>query len=310
MLAAGQCGRVFGGHSVVLRAAIPSSACRRHPGLAVPVVATANPGLSLRRLRLEPHIDSKAVSASLRSPGFSYANRISRQDVLHFGRNVQAAKRLLREADAVCFDVDSTVVVTEGIDVLARCYGVEEAVANLTKSAMDGNTKFEDALASRLQLIQPTRQSLLRCVQEEGRPLFSSGVRSLVAMLHERGTHVYLVSGGFRVMIEPVAEELGIPKTRIFANTIRFNDEGRYADFDPDEPTSRDGGKAAVLRSLARDHSYKTMIMIGDGATDLQARPPAKAFIGYGGVVARQRVMEGADWFVRDFGDLVDTLSV
>lgn len=226
------------------------------------------------------------------------------------GNNVRVAKQLLRGADAVCFDVDSTVVVTEGIDVLARCYGVEESVANLTKAAMDGNTKFEDALASRLQIMQPTRQSLERCVREEGRPVFSSGVRSLVALLHERGAHVYLVSGGFRVMIEPIAEILNVPKARIFANTILFDEEGMYAGFDAQEPTSRDGGKPAVLRSLARDHGYKTMVMIGDGATDLQARPPAKAFIGYGGVAARQKVMDGADWFVRDFGDLIDAVSV
>lgn len=111
-------------------------------------------------------------------------------------------------------------------------------------------------------------------------------------------------------MIEPIAEKLDIPKARIFANTIRFDEEGRYSGFDAEEPTSRDGGKPAVLRSLAREHGYKTMVMIGDGATDLQARPPAKAFIGYGGVAARQKVMDGADWFVRDFKDLVDVLSI
>lgn len=40
--------------------------------------------------------------------------------------------------------------------------------------------------------------------------------------------------------------------------------------------------------------------MIGDGATDMQARPPADLFVGYGGVVQRQVVKEGADLFVTD----------
>lgn len=40
--------------------------------------------------------------------------------------------------------------------------------------------------------------------------------------------------------------------------------------------------------------------MIGDGATDLQAKPPADLFIGYGGVVAREAVKQGADLFVTD----------
>lgn len=40
------------------------------------------------------------------------------------------ARDALRRADAVCFDVDSTVVVDEGIDKLADVCGVGEEVAN------------------------------------------------------------------------------------------------------------------------------------------------------------------------------------
>ena len=49
--------------------------------------------------------------------------------------------------------------------------------------------------------------------------------------------------------------------------------------------------------------------MIGDGATDLQARPPADVFIGYGGVSERQNVKEGADWYVKDFQLVTDILT-
>ena len=44
--------------------------------------------------------------------------------------------------------------------------------------------------------------------------------------------------------------------------------------------------------------------MIGDGATDAQARPPAQAFIGFGGVMLRDTVEQQADWFVTSFDDL------
>jgi hypothetical protein len=40
---------------------------------------------------------------------------------------------VLLRADAVCFDVDSTVIDEEGIDVLAAYKGAGEAVAELTK---------------------------------------------------------------------------------------------------------------------------------------------------------------------------------
>ena len=44
-----------------------------------------------------------------------------------------AAQAILRKADAVCFDVDSTVIDEEGIDVLASYTGSGEAVAEWTK---------------------------------------------------------------------------------------------------------------------------------------------------------------------------------
>lgn len=46
-------------------------------------------------------------------------------------------------------------------------------------------------------------------------------------MLHSRGTAVFLVSGGFRQLIEPVAEHLHIPKDHIYANVLLFSDDGK-----------------------------------------------------------------------------------
>jgi phosphoserine phosphatase len=62
------------------------------------------------------------------------------------------------------------------------------------------------------------------------------------------GTHVYLISGGFRQMIDPIATTLGIPLERVYANNILFDTHGEYESFDAQEPTSRDGGKAAVIQ--------------------------------------------------------------
>mmetsp|Transcript_21897 Transcript_21897/g.49831 ORF Transcript_21897/g.49831 Transcript_21897/m.49831 type:complete len:109 (-) Transcript_21897:288-614(-) len=94
------------------------------------------------------------------------------------GVAVPAAMEALAQADAVCFDVDSTVVTEEGIDVLAAHLGVGQQVADLTASAMSGTTKFEDALAARLSLMQPSKKSILKCIEEL--PLeFSPGLEDL-----------------------------------------------------------------------------------------------------------------------------------
>ena len=41
------------------------------------------------------------------------------------------AQRIWREADAVCFDVDSTIITEEGIDELAKFCGVGQQVKQM-----------------------------------------------------------------------------------------------------------------------------------------------------------------------------------
>ncbi|MFO0626962.1 MAG: phosphoserine phosphatase SerB [Polyangiales bacterium] len=213
-------------------------------------------------------------------------------------------RALWAAAQAVCFDVDSTVSPDEGIDLLAAQAGVGDRVAALTRDAMGGAVRFEDALRARLDLIRPSRGLLDACLAAHP-PRLTPGVDALVARLIAQGTHVYLVSGGFTEMIRPLAARLGIDPARVFANTLRFGPDGGYAGFDEAAFTSRTGGKSAALQHLKDRFGYAPLIMVGDGVTDLEARPPADGFIGYGGVVARDRVRADADWFVTDFAELL-----
>lgn len=48
--------------------------------------------------------------------------------------------------------------------------------------------------------------------------------------------------------------------------------------------------------------------MIGDGATDFEASPPADHFIGYGGNIVRDEVRNKAQYYVTDFEQLYRTL--
>ena len=51
--------------------------------------------------------------------------------------------------------------------------------------------------------------------------------------------------------------------------------------------------------------------MMGDGATDLEARQPggAERFIGYGGVEFRENIAQQADWYLYSFEPLVQVLK-
>jgi len=224
------------------------------------------------------------------------------------GKAVADAMAALVNADAVCFDVDSTVIQEEGIDVLAEYLGQGEAVAALTRQAMEGGMKFQDALRQRLELLKPSKGQILECLEKNPLQL-TPGIEDLIETLLEVGKDVYLVSGGFRIMIEPVAFAVCVSKKNIYANTILFDASGNYIGFDEEEPTSRDMGKPSALAMIEEKYGYKCMVMVGDGATDAQAKPPAKAFIGFGGVIVREPVKEKSCWFVEDFGDMQKVLK-
>jgi phosphoserine phosphatase len=224
------------------------------------------------------------------------------------GNHVGDAMYALYHADAVCFDVDSTVIAEEGIDVLAEYLGKGAQVAALTKQAMEGGMKFQDALQQRLELLQPTLPSIQKLLHDHPLPL-TPHVDTLMSTLQEKNVDIWLVSGGFRIMIEPIAQQLKIPLSNIIANTLLFHTDGQYAGFDKSEPTSADGGKPQALQQLQQRYQYQCMVMVGDGATDAQAKPPAQAFVGFGGVVERSAVKDQADWFVTDFRDMIQIIQ-
>lgn len=228
------------------------------------------------------------------------------------GPTLEASNHVLniwRSAQAVCFDVDSTLCEDESIDELAEFLGVGQQVADMTANAMGGSVKFEDALEMRLAIMQTSHQNIQDFLAAHP-PRISQGIAELVQRLQQRHTAVYLVSGGFRPIIDPIAEILQIPQEHVYANTILHDEAGQYIGFDTSEFTSRSGGKPAAIKDIKAQHNYSPLVMVGDGATDLEARQEGGAdlFIGYGGVVQRPSVAAGADWYIYKIQQLLDAL--
>lgn len=63
--------------------------------------------------------------------------------------------------------------------------------------AMGGDVAFEEALNSRLKIMNPDIQTLNNYL-ESHTPQLSTGIKHIIDSLQARGTHVYLISGGFR----------------------------------------------------------------------------------------------------------------
>lgn len=91
-------------------------------------------------------------------------------------KRVLEAKEIIRTADIVCFDVDSTVIVEEGIDELAEFCGKGQEVANLTREAMGGSMTFQEALRRRLDIIKPSQGQIREFLRQKPSTL-SPGIK-------------------------------------------------------------------------------------------------------------------------------------
>jgi phosphoserine phosphatase len=195
----------------------------------------------------------------------------------------------------VVFDCDSTLSAIEGVDELAGAHHAE--VAALTDAAMRGEIRLEDVYGRRLALIQPTRAQ----VEALGTRYVDTLVpdaRAVVAALRGAGVAVRVMSGGLLPAVLALGAALGLAADDVGAVAVTFDDEGRYLDYDAASPLARAGGKLALLAEWRRSLPGP-VLLVGDGATDLEAAPAADLFVAFAGVVDRAAVTAHAPVVIR-----------
>ncbi|HQR17481.1 MAG TPA: HAD-IB family phosphatase [Gemmatimonadales bacterium] len=195
----------------------------------------------------------------------------------------------------VVFDCDSTLSAIEGIDELAAAH--RASIAALTESAMRGEVPLEAVYGARLALIRPDRaaiEALARHYIAAAVP----GARDTVRSLAAAGVVVRIVSGGIRQAILPFAAWLGLADSDVAAVELQFDGAGNYAGFDEASPLARSGGKRTVLEGWRRVLPGP-VLMVGDGVTDLEARPAVDRFVAFAGVTDRPEVTGAADTVIR-----------
>ena len=202
----------------------------------------------------------------------------------------------------VFFDVDSTLVAIEGINVLARG---DPRIVELTEAAMNGAIPLEEVYGRRLDLIRPARADV-DALAERYRQSLVDGAAETIDALQHAGAIVHLVTAGIEQAIAPLAETLGV--RNVHAVRLQFAADGSYRDFDRRSPLTRAGGKEVVVRDV-RARAKGKAAFVGDGASDLEAKPAVDLFIGFGGVRERAVVRDKADVFARNMRDVARALA-
>ena len=177
----------------------------------------------------------------------------------------------------VQFDVDSTFIQQEAIELLAAKAGVFDQVSKVTESAMRGELDFAQSLIARVALLKDLPESVITEVQQE--IVLTDGAAELVEHLHTKGHFVSLVSGGFINIIKPLIDQLKIDFYK--ANTLEIVDgrlTGRVTGVIIDR-----AAKADALHEFAEKCEVKIedTVAIGDGANDLDMMAAAGISIAF-----------------------------
>jgi phosphoserine phosphatase len=193
----------------------------------------------------------------------------------------------------VQLDVDSTFIEQEAIELLAAKAGVLDEVARITDAAMRGELDFAQSLVARVALLRGLGEDAIGQVQKEIR--LTDGAAELVALLHEKGHCVSLVSGGFNNILQSIVDELKIDFYK--ANTLEVID-GKLTGKVVGAIVDR-AAKAEALKDFAQRCSVDLIntVAIGDGANDLDMMQIAGISIAFN---AKPIVEAAADYSIKE----------
>jgi D-3-phosphoglycerate dehydrogenase len=199
------------------------------------------------------------------------------------------------------FDFDSTLVRIETLEALAdialagdpNADAVRAEIAKLTGQAMSGEIDFGTALRQRLALLPLTRDhvhTLADRILDEG----TWSVRRNLRFFQENADRIVILSGGFREIIAPVAERLGVAPERVLCNDLVYDADGRVTGVDDENPLSYDNGKPRVIDGLGL---ARPIVMVGDGWNDAEVKLAGAAdrFYAFTEIARRDKVVAVAD---------------
>ena len=170
-----------------------------------------------------------------------------------------------RSKRLICFDVDSTLITGEVIEMLAAHAGREAEVAAVTERAMRGELDFAESLHERVKALAGLPVSVIEEVSQNIE--LTPGARTTIRTLKRLGYKCGAVSGGFIQILEPLAKDLGLDFYK--ANTLEIED-GHLTGRVIGEIVDRQE-KARSLKAFAEDsglHMHQT-VAVGDGANDI-----------------------------------------
>ena len=215
------------------------------------------------------------------------------------------------ESRKYIFDFDSTLTRVEALDVLAEITlngrpDKEEIIAEIqriTNLGIDGDISFTESLEKRIKLLNAHKKDLDGLV-ELLRQKISKSIASNKEFFEAYSDDIYVISAGFKEFIDPIVEAYNIPADRVYANTFKFDGEGKIIGFDETNVLATHNGKIACLKNLDLQGEVQ---VIGDGYSDYVMREAgiADKFFAYTENVHREKAAMNADYITPNLDEFL-----
>src|SRR5262245_31467366 len=235
-------------------------------------------------LRVSVANDTLAADAQLRSALAQMSARVGLDIAVEREGLTRRAKRL------VVFDVDSTLIQGEVIEMLAAHAGCEDEVREITEAAMRGEIDFTESLERRVACLTGLPESALDEVANSLE--LTPGARTTIRTLKRIGFRCGVVSGGFTPIVAKLAENLGLDF--YVANNVEIED-GRLTGRVTGDVVDRAGKADALGKFAARfDIPLAQCVAIGDGANDIDMLQKAGLGVAFNAKPALREVADTA----------------
>ncbi|MGA9676910.1 MAG: phosphoserine phosphatase SerB [Mycobacterium sp.] len=214
--------------------------------------------------------------------------RVAREEGVDVALEAYSLER--RAKRLIVFDVDSTLVQGEVIEMLAARAGAQGTVAAITEAAMRGELDFAESLERRVATLAGLPATVIDEVADQLELM--PGARTTLRTLRRLGYRCGVVSGGFRRIIDPLAHELMLDF--VAANELEIVDgtlTGRTVG-----PIIDRAGKAKALRDFAAQAGVpmEQTVAVGDGANDIDMLAAAGLGIAFNAKPALRAVADAS----------------